>query len=759
MFTKREGIKIYKLGLYEKSMPDITFLQKLTAAKNAGYDWMEISIDETEEKLSRIYLPEKEQRTFLRDIETAGLPVLTMCLSAHRKYPLGGHDARSMEIMEKAISFAKLLGIKIIQLAGYDVYYEPSTEETVKTFGDNLLKAAQMAEQAGITLAFETMETSFMNTASKALEWVKKTESKSLCIYPDVGNITNSGVDAVRDLQSCRGFIAAAHLKETKPGIFRDLEFGEGHVNFPLAVSELLSQGVSLYNLEFWYDGHPGWYERLVRNRKFFDRIFNQIGAEKEAKKPMNYYLGLDNGGSLSKAALFDQNGKEIAVSSEAVPLISPTERDMNELWESCCACIKDCIEKSKIEPMAIKGMAISGHGKGLYLWGKDNKPAYNGIVSTDQRAQEIVDALSLKGVTEKLREKSCQQLLACQPAALLVWMQKNRPDVYKNIKYVFENKDYIRFRLTGNAAAEITDYSGTSLLNLHTAAVDPEMFDILGIPEMTECIPPIVGSFDVCGHITEEISGLTGLPKGMPVFGGMFDINACALAMDVTSPEDFCTITGTWSINEYAAKAMIPDGKIDMHSIYCMSEYYLIEDSSPSSCSNLEWFKNTFFEKLSYKELDEIIAKMSEDSSEVLFYPHIFLGGGRFSGLMPDTTKYQMLKAVYEGIVFAARVHIEKLLSTRGRPEKIKLAGGAANSPVWVQMYADILGFPIEVMEAKELGALGAAIAAAYGAEEYGSISEAAAAMSCSKGIIFPNSEKTEKYQQKYKKYIEGTL
>lgn len=266
-------MKTYTLGLYEKSMPaELSWKEKLEAAKSAGFDFLEMSIDETEEKLGRLEMTEKERLELIKLTKDAGIPIGTMCLSGHRKYPLGSHDPevkkKSMEIMRKAIELASDLGIRIIQLAGYDVYYEESDDETRQNFTDNLKKAAEMAASAGVVLAFETMETGFMNTVEKAMKYVKQVSSVYLNVYPDIGNITNAaftnGTDVLDDLKLGSGRLAAMHLKETKPGIFREVPYGEGHVDFKKAIETAWKLGVRIYVAEFWYTGNPSWKEDLV---------------------------------------------------------------------------------------------------------------------------------------------------------------------------------------------------------------------------------------------------------------------------------------------------------------------------------------------------------------------------------------------------------------------------------------------------------------------------------------------------------------
>ncbi len=278
-------MKAYTLGLYEKAMPgNLSWEEKLQAAKEAGFDFVEISIDETEEKLSRLDMPMEERNKLNRLAQELGIGFRSMCLSGHRKYPLGSSDpavcARGMEIMEKAIQLAEDLGIRIIQLAGYDVYYEKSTPETVKRFEENLEKAALMAARAGVLMGFETMETEFMNTVGKAMKYVNMVNSVYLNVYPDSGNITNAavtyGTDVLEDLKSGAGRIVALHLKETVPGKFREIPFGTGHVDFKSMIHMAWSLGVRRYVTEFWYTGNPAWREDLVFARNMMGSLLEQ---------------------------------------------------------------------------------------------------------------------------------------------------------------------------------------------------------------------------------------------------------------------------------------------------------------------------------------------------------------------------------------------------------------------------------------------------------------------------------------------------
>lgn len=279
-------MRAYTLGLYEKSMPaDLSWKEKLEAAKAAGFDFLEVSIDETDEKLKRLVMTEEERRELVNLTKAVGIPIGTMCLSGHRKYPMGSHDQkvqkRSMEIMEQAIKLASDLGIRIIQLAGYDVYYEESDDQTKEYFAENLEKAVFMAASLGVVLGFETMETEFMNTVEKAMKYVNEVSSVYLTVYPDIGNITNAakayGTSVTEDLNTGKGRLCAMHLKETKPGIFREVPYGEGHVDFETAIKTAWRLGVRRYVTEFWYTGNPQWKEDLAAaNRKMSELLLAQ---------------------------------------------------------------------------------------------------------------------------------------------------------------------------------------------------------------------------------------------------------------------------------------------------------------------------------------------------------------------------------------------------------------------------------------------------------------------------------------------------
>lgn len=489
----------------------------------------------------------------------------------------------------------------------------------------------------------------------------------------------------------------------------------------------------------------------------------------------MKYYIGLDNGGTLTKAALYDLTGNEIAVASVATKMLTPKtgfcERDMDEMWDANCFVLRELLCKSGVDPQEVRCIACCGHGKGLYLWGKDGRPVRNGIISTDNRAWEYPLRWERDGTAREVFERSCQKILACQPVSLLAWLRDHEPACIDEIRWVFECKDYVRFRLTGEAFGEITDYSGTNLVNLHTGRYDMELLRLFGLEMLADSLPPLRLSTEVCGRITREAAALTGLVEGTPVAGGMFDIDACALAVDAVDENRVCMIAGTWSINEYVAESPVLDGRVMMNSFFCLPEHYLIEECSPTSAGNNEWFVNTLLPELKrqadrdgksvYDLVNDLVASVGAEDPCPVFLPFLMASNvhpeaqAAFVGISNRHTRAHIVRSVYEGIAFSHRHHFDKLLATRREPvATIRLAGGVACSDVWSQMFADVMNHPVETVSVNETGALGCAVAAAVAVGDYPEITAAAREMVRVKRRFEPIARHAVAYERKYAAY-----
>lgn len=233
-----------RIGIYEKAIPNrFDWEDKIKIAKEAGFDFIEISVDESEDRLSRLDWDQETRSNLLALLTKNNITIDSMCLSGHRLYPFGSANdetrKRAYEIMDKALILANDLHIKTIQLAGYDVYYEESTELSIKRFIDGLKYSAKKAEQQGIMLSIEIMDTPFIGTITKGLEFVKIVNSPNLELYPDLGNLSRWCDSPSDELEKGIDVITAIHLKDTQPGKFKCVPFGEGTVEFETLFNKL----------------------------------------------------------------------------------------------------------------------------------------------------------------------------------------------------------------------------------------------------------------------------------------------------------------------------------------------------------------------------------------------------------------------------------------------------------------------------------------------------------------------------------------
>ncbi len=482
------------------------------------------------------------------------------------------------------------------------------------------------------------------------------------------------------------------------------------------------------------------------------------------------YVMGIDNGGTSTKAVLFDLSGRAIASAHRGTPLTTPrpghTERDMEQLWQMNLSVIREAIQRAGVEAGEILGISFSGHGKGLYLWGKDNRPVRPGIVSTDSRAHGLVEEWNADGTARRAAERTFQSVLTSQPVALLRWLKENEPESLERTQYVFGVKDYIRYRMTGAANGERTDFSGSNLVNLQTGEYDPELLKMFGLDGIEAKLPPLVDSAALCGGVSAECARLTGLKAGTPVAAGLFDIDACAIGMNIADDSRIAVIAGTWAINEYISRKPVTGGAVKMNSLYCLPGYYLAEECSPTSASNYDWFLNTFAAEAGGENLyawaNAQVDSVAPGDQEMLFMPYLFGGcddartKATLLGMEAWHSRAHVLRAVCEGIVYSHRKQVERLQKSREIPARaIRLAGGVVRAPGWVQMFADILKLPVETIDAEELGALGAAMMAAVAAGEFANLREAAAEMVHVDRVYAPNPEYAAIYDRKYARYL----
>ncbi|AOF53258.1 carbohydrate kinase [Rodentibacter caecimuris] len=474
----------------------------------------------------------------------------------------------------------------------------------------------------------------------------------------------------------------------------------------------------------------------------------------------MDYYLGIDCGGTFIKAILVDSAGNILSSSRQNSPILSEkegyAERDMTKLWLDCVKVIKTVIAKANISPKQVKSIGISAQGKGVFLLDKEKKPLGNAIISSDQRARDIVKNWEKQHIHHWLYQKTYQPLWAGHPVSILRWLKENNPDLYKNIGTVLMSHDYLRFCLTGKLHCEETNISESNLYNMTAKAYDTEIMEKLDIAEIYDKLPPIAKSNQVVGYVTPESAELSGLEIGTPVVGGLFDVVAATLCANLTNENELCAILGTWHIVSGITQNFANEQQRLVHGCYPETGKLIIHDDSPTSIANLEWFIEQCA-PLTYEEINILVDSIKPQLNSVLFIPFLYgtntenVKSG-FYGIQSYHTKSHLLRAIYEGVIFSLMTHIENMKKKFPNTEKLHVMGGITKSQVWLQMLADITGITLEISEVDEPGCLGAALVAMQGV---GLETKDIINKLTNVKLIESNIENYFIYQQKYKSYI----
>lgn len=326
--------------------------------------------------------------------------------------------------------------------------------------------------------------------------------------------------------------------------------------------------------------------------------------------------------------------------------------------------------------------------------------------------------------------------------------------------------KDFIRYQLTGIIGTERTDASNTNLFSIRTGRFEPELFRILGIEDLYPLVPKqIFSPFQTAGHITEEAAVQTGLCPGTPVAAGLYDAAACTLASGILDDTVLSLVVGTWSISGHLTRDLEACHGKSNNMFSFLDGWYFSEESSPTSAGNLDWFIEQSYGrripegKAVYEYCSQAVSGIDPEENDLIFLP--FLYGSNtavpakagFFQISGHHTADHMLAAVYEGILFSLLQHI-RILYGEHVPKTARFSGGASRSPVWCQMAADILGFPIEVMDCTELGAMGAAICAGTACGTWNDPADAVRHMCRIARTYLPNPERTGVYRKKYEQY-----
>lgn len=444
----------------------------------------------------------------------------------------------------------------------------------------------------------------------------------------------------------------------------------------------------------------------------------------------MGRILAIDSGLTVTKAALFDLNGRQVGVSRRILPQIMPAprrvERDMAAFWEQTASAIRDVLAESATDPSDIIAIAATAHGDGVYLLDAGAKPLGHGILSLDSRAHGVVEDWEVQGLQQRCLQVTGQVSHASAPSALLAWMRVKEPERFARIGHVLACKDWLRFCLTGSIGTDRTEAS-TSFTAVQEQTYSAEALEMFGLSALQPALPPISPSADIVGTVSAEAAAATGLVAGTPVAAGLHDVTASALGIGAHRPGIVGIVAGTYSINECVSDSPQVDPRWFCRAAIAPGQWNSMA-ISPASTTNYDWFVDTFCAadraqaEAAGQSIHSILAAEIDaglaSASSVLYHPYLFgspFGAGPsagFLGLRGWHGRGDVMAALLEGIVFNHRQHVDAL-RTCFAVEVAHLTGGASRNRAVAQLFADVLALPVMVTETDEAAAWGAALCA----------------------------------------------
>jgi L-xylulokinase len=434
--------------------------------------------------------------------------------------------------------------------------------------------------------------------------------------------------------------------------------------------------------------------------------------------------LGVDAGQTVTKAVLFDLSGRQVGIGTAQVATRSPrarwVERDMDEVWLALASAVRSCL--SGFSPADVLAVGIAGHGDGLYPVDAELRAFRPAITAMDTRAHGLLAQWRADGTWDRALELTGTVPFAGSPAPLLAWLQREDPDVVERARWLLFCKDWLRLRLTGELATDVTDASA-SFTDVRAQAYSTEALKLFGLAGLENRLPPLAGSSSVAGEVTEEAAAATGLRAGTPVVVGAHDVDAAAVGLGASSPGQLSLIAGTFSINQVVSTSVNVDARWQARSFVRLGQW-LNMGTSPASATNVEWFLSLvgLNGPSAYATAAAEVASVLGGRSEVVYLPFLYgsphgdAASGTFLGVRGWHERPALLRGLFEGVVFNHRYHVEALREGFDVGPVVRLAGGVTRSDVWSQLFADALRMPVEVTDTDEAGARGAALLAGVG-------------------------------------------
>lgn len=490
----------------------------------------------------------------------------------------------------------------------------------------------------------------------------------------------------------------------------------------------------------------------------------------------MGYLLGIDIGTSGTKTLLIDEKGKTKASKTIEYPLLTPhpgwAEQDPEDWWKATCQSIRAVLASSRVDPADVKGVGFSGQMHGSVFLDEAGKVIRPCLLWCDGRT-----AAECAEITKKVGAKRMHRLVS-NPALTgftlpkVIWLRNHEKANYKRLRQILLPKDYIRYRLTGEYAAEVSDAAGTVLYDVKKREWSGEILKILGIPK--KYLPPVYESYDVCGKVTAAAARATGLKKGTPCVGGGADNTCGAVGSGIVVEGRLMTSLGTSGVlfTPTNKPRVDPDERLHTFCHSTVKQWYLM-GCMLSAGMSLQWYRNQLAEvekaaaRKRKKDVYDILmnqAKRTPPGAEGLYFLPYLMGErsphkdpfarAGFVGLSFRHTKAHMVRAIVEGVTFGLRDSLEIMKGLGCKIDEVRLIAGGAKSRFWRQLVADVFGLQIVIPKNTEGPAMGAAILAGVGTGVFGDFYETTEAILPVSTPVDPDMKLHEQYNEIYEQF-----
>jgi xylulokinase len=478
-------------------------------------------------------------------------------------------------------------------------------------------------------------------------------------------------------------------------------------------------------------------------------------------------WLGIDIGTGGSRALLVDAKGQVrggVTAAHEDMRMERPlwAEQRPENWWDAAVQAIRGVMAQAGVSGGEIKGVGLSGQMHGLVLLDVAGQVIRPSLIWCDQRSQPQVDAINARVGRENVLRYIANPVLTGFTLPKLLWVRDNEPRNFSLARKMLLPKDYIRYRLTGDYASEVSDASGTAVFDVVSRRWSHEMMDILGLDRAL--LPVCYESSDVTGKITPAVAELTGLKAGTPVAGGGGDQAASAVGNGIVDPGIVsCTLGTSGVVFAHMEKvAYDPAGRVHTFCHAVRDKWHVMGVTQGAGLS-LQWFRNQLAPAMEYDAITAEAAIAPPGAQGLFWLPYLMgertphldaTARGGWIGLTARHTRADLVRAVIEGVSYSQRDCLDIIEGLGVAVNSVRASGGGAKSAFWRQLLGDILGKRIVTLATQEGSAYGAALLALVASGEYGSATEVCRAAIREVNSVEPQPEQAEFYRRGHAVY-----